>query len=137
MKKRTPVSKIMSENVITVNHSNTIREVSELIEKNRIRHVPVVSGEKLIGMISKTDLDRISFVDNFEGGAVSTEMYDALSIEQIMTKDVTAVQKDQTVLDAAKILSRNEFHALPVVEENTIVGIVTTTDLLKYLIKQH
>lgn len=137
MKKRTPISQIMTPDVFTVNHTNSLRDVQKLIEENRIHHVPVVSGDKLVGMISKTDMERISFVSNYQGESVSTQMYDALQIEQVMTKDVTAVQKNETVLDAAKILSKNDFHALPVLEGEAVVGIVTSKDLMQYLVDLH
>jgi CBS domain-containing protein len=52
MKKRTPISKIMSNDIITVNKSQSIREFSDIIEDKNIHHVPVVSGDKVIGMLS-------------------------------------------------------------------------------------
>ena len=87
-------------------------------------------------MMSKTDLQKISFVNNTDGDNVSTAMYDILSIEQVMTKDLMTVQSSDTIHRVADILSENEFHALPVVEEKKLVGIVTTTDLIKYLVEQ-
>lgn len=127
----------MIENVITVNHTNSLRDVHDLIKSKHIHHVPVVSGKKLIGLISKTDLERITFVSNFEKGNVSTQMFDALKIEEVMTKDIVSIQKDETVLDAAEILAINDFHALPVMDGEAIVGILTTKDLLKYLVENH
>ena len=64
-------------------------------------------------------------------------MYDNLNIEQVMTKGVKVVQKSDTIYEVATILSKNEFHLLPVVEEEKLVGIVTTTDLIKYLVDQY
>ena len=134
MKKRTPVSKIMSSDILSVNQTQSLREVEALIQGEHIRHVPVVSGDKVIGMLSKTDLQKISFVNTVDGDGLTTAMYDNLSIEQVMTKDVHTVQKDDTILDVAVILSKNEFHALPVMDGDKLVGIVTTTDLVKFLI---
>lgn len=54
-----------------------------------------------------------------------------------MTKDVKVVQKNDTIYDVATILSKNEFHSLPVLENEKLVGIVTTTDLIKYLVDQY
>lgn len=136
MKKRTPVSKIMSTDIASVNISQSIKDISEIIDTQNIRHVPVVSGDKVIGMISKTDLQKISFVNHMEGENVSTAMYDVLSIEQVMTKDLMTVQSSDTIHQVADILSENEFHALPVLEDEKLVGIVTTTDLIKYLVEQ-
>ncbi len=137
MKKRTPVSKIMSTDIQSVNLTQSLREVDTVIKDEHIRHVPVVSGEEVIGMLSKTDLQKISFVNTVDGDGLTTAMYDSLSIDQVMTKDVTTVQQDDTILDVATILSKNEFHALPVTDEGKLVGIVTTTDLVKYLIDQY
>ena len=136
MKKRTPVSKIMSTDIASVNITQSIKDVSEIISTRNVRHVPVVSGDEVIGMMSKTDLQKISFVNNMETDNVSTTMYEVLSIEQVMTKDLMTVQSSDTIHQVANILSENEFHALPVVEGGKLVGIVTTTDLIKYLVEQ-
>lgn len=127
----------MSNDIITINKTQSIREVSDIIKDKNIRHVPVVSGEKVIGMLSKVDLQKISFVNTVDGDELTTALYDGLNIEQVMTKDVKVVQKDDTIYDVATILSKNEFHSLPVLENEKLVGIVTTTDLIKYLVDQH
>ena len=132
MKKRTPVSQIMSTDIISVNLTQNLREVASVIKDRHVRHVPVVSGEKIIGMLSKTDMQKISFVNTVDGDNITTAMYDALTIDQVMTKDVVTVDKHDTILDVATILSKNEFHALPITEAGKLVGIVTTTDLVKY-----
>jgi CBS domain-containing protein len=137
MKKRTPISKIMTEDIITVNKTQSIKEVSDIIKDKNIRHVPVVSGEKIIGMLSKVDLQKISFVNTVDGDDLTTALYDGLNIEQVMTKDVKVAQKSDTIYEVASILSKNEFHSLPVVEQDKLVGIVTTTDLIKYLVDQY
>lgn len=93
MKKRTPISKIMTEDIITVNKTQSIKEVSDIIKDKNIRHVPVVSGEKIIGMLSKVDLQKISFVNTVDSDDLTTALYDGLNIEQVMTKDVKVVQK--------------------------------------------
>jgi CBS domain-containing protein len=137
MKKRTPISKIMTEDIITVNKTQSIKEVSDIIKDKNIRHVPVVSSEKIIGMLSKVDLQKISFVNTVDSDDLTTALYDGLNIEQVMTKDVKVVQKSDTIYEVASILSKNEFHSLPVIEQDKLVGIVTTTDLIKYLVDQY
>lgn len=88
-------------------------------------------------MLSKVDLQKISFVNTIDGDQLTTALFDGLNIEQVMTKDVKVVQKDDTIYDVAIILSKNEFHSLPVLENEKLVGIVTTTDLIKYLVDQY
>ena len=141
MKKREPVSKIMSDQLISVNITQKLKEVDAevdaIIEENNIRHVPVVSGDKVIGLISKTDLERVSFVNTIDGSNLWTSMYDVLSIEQVMSKNLKTVQENDTIHDVAEILAKNEFHALPVLEGDKLKGIVTSTDLIQYLIDQY
>lgn len=136
MKKSTPISKIMSRDIITMSQNQTLGDLNQLIEDKDIRHVLIVSGDHVVGMLSNTDLDKISFINTFDGDGLTTSIYGSLTIQQVMTKDLTLVQKDDTIYDVAVILSKNEFHALPVLDGKKIVGIVTTTDLLKYLIDQ-
>lgn len=134
MKKRSPVSTIMSTDLVSVNTTQSLTEVNDLLESNGIHHMPVVSGEEVIGMISKTDLQKISFVSSYGEEHVGTSMYNILSIEQVMTKDVETVESKDTIHDVAEILAKNEFHALPVVDDGKLTGMVTTTDLINYLI---
>jgi len=139
MKRRELVSKIMSTNLITVNHTNNLVEAEKLFNENSIRHIPVVSGDDIIGILSLTDLLRVSFVDAYgvDETDVDTAVYNMLSIEQVMVKKPISVSSMQTIKEVAKILAKNEFHALPVVDANKLVGIVTTTDLLNYLLEQY
>lgn len=59
------------------------------------------------------------------------------SVEQVMARNLVKVAPDTSIKEVAEILSKKEFHALPVVEDELLVGIVTTTDLIKYLIDQY
>ena len=63
MKKRAPISDIMTKKVITLNHTDDLETAERIFKSKKIRHIPVVSGEKIIGMLSYTDLLRISFAD--------------------------------------------------------------------------
>lgn len=124
----------MSTDIVTVHEKQSLHEIAQLINEKSIRHVPVVSGNKIVGMLSKTDLDKISFVNTVDGEQLTTLMYDVLTIAQVMNKNVLTIEHKDTIYDAALLLSENEFHALPVMDEDTLVGIVTTTDLIKFLL---
>jgi len=137
MKKRTPVSKIMTAQPITVNETNKVSDVAQIFKERSIHHIPVVSGSKLIGMISKTDMERISFVTGTQDEKANTQIYDALSIDQVMTKNVESVQSDDTIKEAAELLARGSYHALPVLVGEELQGIVTSTDVINYLLEQY
>ncbi|WP_299224606.1 CBS domain-containing protein [uncultured Psychroserpens sp.] len=138
MKKRTPISAIMTKDVITLNHTDNLDNAESLFKKHNIRHIPVVSGNEIIGMLSYTDLLRISFADAIDEdeSTVDTIVYNMFTIEQVMAKNLTSVSPTTTIKETAEILSKKEFHALPVVEDGNLVGIVTTTDLINYLLEQ-
>ncbi|OQD42769.1 CBS domain-containing protein [Croceivirga radicis] len=139
MKKRVPVSEIMTKNVVTLSTTDDLVTAEELFKKNNIRHIPVTEGARIIGMMSYTDLMRISFADAIDEDEqeVDTMVYNMFTIEQVMVKDVVTVQRHTTIRDVALFLSQKEFHALPVVDGDELVGIVTTTDLINYLLQQY
>ena len=125
MKQRVPVSQIMSKDVVTIDPTKTLYEAEALFKKHHIRHIPVVEGRKLIGVLSLTDLLRISFADlSDDEKHVDSVVYDSIS-------------PDTTIKEAAEILAGQTFHALPVTENGNLVGMLTTTDLIKYLLEQY
>jgi len=138
MKKRTPVSAIMTTNVITVSSTDELETAEHLFKTKHIRHIPVVSGDKIIGMLSYTDLLRISFADAVDEDEASVDsiVYNMFTIEQVMAKNLISVRSETTIKEVAEILSKKEFHAIPVIDNEKLVGIVTTTDLINYLLDQ-
>lgn len=139
MKRLEPVSKIMTKDLITLSLKDDLYKAEKLFKEHHIRHIPVVEEEHIIGILSYSDLKRISFLDSFDSHEVKIDnaIYNMLSIRQIMVKNPVVVNSTITIKSVAEILSKNEFHALPVIENNILVGIVTTTDLLKYLLDQY
>ncbi len=139
MKKRTPVSKIMSTNLVTLSSIDDLTTAEELFKTHEIRHIPVVQGEEIIGMLSHTDLLRVSYAETVQEYETEVDIVlnSIFTIEQVMTKNVVTVNASDTIKEVAEVLSTREFHALPVVENSVLVGIVTTTDLIKYLLEQY
>ena len=139
MKKHVPITSIMTTNVVKINVTDDLTKAEHLFKKHHIRHIPVVSGNTIVGMLSYTDLLRISFVDAVDEDAdvVDVTVYNMFTVEQVMAKKLVSISPDTTIKEAAEILAKKEFHALPVCEGELLVGIVTTTDLIKYLIDQY
>lgn len=139
MKQRVPVSTIMTTNLIKLDLSDDLMKAEKLFKKHHIRHLPVVNGNKILGMLSYTDILRISYADAIDDDETSVDVtvYNMFSIEQVMARDLVTVSPDTTIKEVAEILGKREFHALPVVEGDLLVGIVSTTDLIKYLIDQY
>ena len=138
MKQKVPVSTIMTQNVVKLNLQDDLTKAELLFKKHKIRHIPVVNGNRVIGMLSYTDLLRISFVDSIDDDEIiDATVYNMFTVDQVMAKNLVTISPDTTIKEAAEILSNKEFHALPVCEGDLLVGIVTTTDLIKYLIDQY
>ncbi len=139
MKRLEPISKIMTRELITLSLSDDLYKAEKLFKKHHIRHIPIVEEEHIIGMLSYSDLKRISFLDSYDSHEIEVDnaIYNMLSIQQLMVKNIVTINSSITVKSVAEILAKNEFHALPVVENDILVGIVTTTDLLKYLLAQY
>ena len=139
MKQRVPISEIMTQELITISPVDDLVTAEELFKKHRIRHIPVVQGDEILGILSYTDLLRISFADAIgpDEEEVETIVYNMFSIEQVMAKNVISVPLNATIKEVAEFLAKQEFHALPVVDQGKLVGIVTTTDLIQYLVNQY
>jgi len=140
MKKREPVSHIMTKDVKSINlHQGSLLEAKAIMEENNIRHLPVTSGDKLEGIISLTDIHRISFGGNFnQQETVDASIFEMLNISQVMKNNPKTVKPDTPIRDVAEMLAQEEFHALPVSDNSgKLEGIVTTTDLMKFLLEQY
>lgn len=138
MKKREPVSHIMTKHVYTVTETDTLQEAVAIIRKNKIRHLPVMNGNKISGIISSTDINRLTFGGLFDNQEGSDEaVLDLLSIPQVMTSKPRTVSSDDLIRDVAEIFSKEEYHALPVVDNGELKGIVTTTDVISYMLEQY
>ena len=119
--------------------SDNLTKAESLFKTHKIRHIPVVNSNQIVGMLSYTDLLRISFADavDEDEDVIDTTVYNMFSVEQVMAKKLVLISPETSIKEAAEILSNNEFHALPVCEGELLVGILTTTDLIKYLIEQY
>ncbi len=133
MKSNHYVKDIMTKDVITLKLTDSLYHAEMLFKENSIRHIPVLEHNKLVGMLSLSDLKRLGFLDAYSKVPVEdTPLYDMLSVEDIMIKNLTTVDEDDSIFDTCKVLIQKQFHALPVTKKGQLRGIVTTTDLLKY-----
>ncbi len=138
MKQRVPISEIMTKNLVTANVSDSLTHINTLLKENNIGHLPIVSGRTLVGIISKTDMLRLSFADIYEDQAnVDETVFQILRTEQVMVHNPLTVDVNDTVREVADMMSKVAFHALPVLEEGKVVGIISSTDLIKHLLSQY
>ncbi len=128
----TPVSAIMTEDVIVVGAADELRDVANTFNNHGIRHAPVASRGRLVGMLSWIDLKKMPVSD--ADGMIKSN--GKVLVGELMTHDPVSMQSSDTVGELAEILSENEFHAVPVLEGERIVGIVSTTDLIRFFLEK-
>ena len=126
---------IMTRDVLTVSPDLSVREAAELLSSERMGGVPVVRLGKIVGMLSASDL--LDFIASLPGepgevgDGTDRGILDDHTVEEAMTRaPVRSLGPDDTVAHAAEVLSGEHLHRLPVVEGETLVGIVSTVDLV-------
>ena len=123
--KETPVSELMSKELIVLDAKDSIWEAEKTFRMHHLRHAPVVSDGELSGMLSVTDLR----------GLTDDKAGRSLQVEHFMTPDPVALQADTSIRELARLFVENDFHAVPVLDGPTIIGIVSTTDLIRHLME--
>jgi CBS domain-containing protein len=123
------IDKVMTSDPATVSPQSSAAEARRLLESNVIHHLPVVEGDRLVGIVSSSDLLKLHLLDD------KMAIFARATVDQIMETNVTVLDKNSTLRDAVEKLSIGNFHALPVVDrKRRLLGIVTSTDLLNELI---
>jgi len=137
MKKNESIKKIMITDVTTITLNDPLSEVRKIFIEQKGNHLPVVEGEKLLGLLSFTDFQKMdsSQLYNQDEKQADALLDNLSSVKEAMTRNLVTLKKDSTVRDATEILAKNHFHSLPVVEDSKLVGLVTTTDLLQYFLR--
>ncbi len=130
------IKDIMQTQVVSATPETRVADLPRVLQRRGIRHVPVMDGGKLAGLISDRDLKQA-----MASAALSTEgrdrdqLLDRLTAAQIMTRSVVTIGPMFGVEDAARIMVTRKISALPVIEAERVVGIVTETDLLALFVR--
>ena len=118
-----PLSSIMTRNVITAGPNDKLSVAQEIFMSNRVHHLPVVDGRKLVGILTTYDM----FKYHRNNGH-----HDGVLVKDVMTTHVATLEPEDKVGSAAELFLENLFHAVPIVKEGVLQGIVTSFDVLKY-----
>ncbi len=130
------VADIMTPNPVTVTPRNAIRTAVNLMREGGFRRLPVVDRGRLVGIITDRDLRRAAnspfvvreqWYDNF--------ILDHIEVGSCMTPDPLTIAPSASVVDAVRLMRDHKVGGLPVVTDGQLVGIVTETDLLDFLIE--
>lgn len=125
----TPVSAIMTKDVVVLDVDDSLTEAERVFGNHNLRHAPVLHGGQLVGMLSLIDLRR-----SLQAGDEKLNRRSG-KVGVLMTPDPVSIQVSATVHQVATLLTEDEFHAIPVLEGDRVVGIVSTTDVIRFLIE--
>ncbi len=129
------VKEWMTKKLITITPQTTLTEANILVEKNPIRRLPVIDGDKLVGIVSWGDLREArpsdaTTVSHFEIYHILSRM----TVERIMSKNVVTIGTEDSMGLAAKKMHDNRIACLPVMEKDKLAGIITVSDVLRMMI---
>ncbi len=131
-----PVSTIMTKKLFTVNPEDKLSVVKGIFDKHRIHHLPVVRYKSIVGMVSKTDLLFFLKGASYDSGyedMLNEARLNNYTAEEIMTTGLAKVSSNERIGVAVEVFKENLFHAIPVVDDGELVGILTTYDIIRSL----
>lgn len=116
------VNQVMSKNVITIDKSTSLQEAAQNMKKSNVGCVIVNDGTKPLGIVTERD-----FVTKVaaEGRPLFTE------ISEVMSSPLITIGPEETIWEASEMMKEKSIHKLPVKENEEIIGIVTTTDIVR------
>jgi predicted transcriptional regulator len=128
------VREIMMGSPVTLKPDDTLDLANDIISLGRIRHIPVVENGRLVGLLSERDLmgAAASHIFGLKQKSKSALLKSAL-IKDVMKKHVVTVKPETPIKEAAHLLAEKKIGCVPVVTDGTLVGLVTTTDILRYV----
>ena len=134
------VSKFMTQKLITTTPEISVEQAFLVMRTHRVRHIPVVEKDKLVGIISDRDLRRPKWAEELDDWTSYYQFNDSHSVSDVMTRNPETVRTSDSVLKAVRIFREHRYGALPVLnKDGDLVGILSAQDLLgaleEYLIK--
>ena len=136
--RRLQVRDCMTIDPATVGSRDSLQTVINLLRRRDIRSVPVVDDGKLIGIVTDRDIREVAPAYPLFRDEVEIRHYtEQLTVTAAMTADPMTVAPDTPLVEAAKVLETYRINALPVVDEQGLVGMLTVTDLLRVFVEQN
>jgi CBS domain-containing protein len=131
------IKDIMVKEVATLDVNDELSLANDIMRLGRIRHLPVVDGQTLVGIISERDLFRSSLAQALGYGSEATrQMMKGIRIKDLMVTNLITVSPDTEMLAAIQLMLTRKIGCLPVVENDRLVGLITETDILSQYCKE-
>lgn len=129
------VESIMTKEVISVHENDSLSKVEDIFNEHRIHHIPVVHVARLMGIVSKSDFLFFKRGFNYENqdNKIDRLRLKTHLVSDIMTKGVATLSTDDRINVALEIFKENLFHAIPIMQDDRLVGMLSTYDIIKQL----
>lgn len=125
------VQDIMVKEVATLDVNDELSLANDIMRLGRIRHLPVVEGTRLVGIVSERDLFRSSLAQALGYGTKATrDLMKTLHIKDIMVPKVVTVAPETPLCEAVRLMVDQKIGCLPVVDNDRLVGLITETDIM-------
>jgi acetoin utilization protein AcuB len=127
------VSRRMQRKIFTIQHDETVEVAQTKMVINNIRHLPVMEGGRLVGIISDRDVRGALIPQRGNGGSKSNQTFYLprdVKVEEAMSAEPLWVKPGSDIEEAARLLVTHKIGCLPVVDKGKVVGIITDTDIL-------
>ena len=125
----------MSERVLAVETFDSIGIARQLMAKHRVNQLPVLENDKLVGIVTDRDIrDAYPTSMMINLGKEIDRFADSVTVEEVMTHDVMVVRPDTPLTTAVGLLRRHRIGSLPVLRNGRLVGIVTRSDILDFVL---
>ncbi len=126
---------VMTTAVVSIDRDQPLSDVYHALQNAGFHHMPVLDGDRPVGMISGTDVLKLVYdVDGVSDRMLTNMLDHQFNIDDAMSADLVTLPDSATVHDAAEVLAEGKFHSVVVVDvTGAMVGIVTTTDLVRFL----
>ena len=130
-----PVKNYMIKEVLCVHPGDNLEKVKQIFDEKSIHHLPVLDGESIVGLVSKSDMLFFlrGFTQSKEDRFINEARLTAFRVDEIMTRSLFFVEPGDSLRDALQIFLKNRFHAVPVVSGGKLEGILTTFDIIRHL----
>lgn len=130
------VRDLMARDPATLGRNETLDLAESIMNLGRIRHMPVVDDGKIVGIVSQRDLFRSALITALGFGRKTTSaLIKTITIKEIMTKHVITISPEASLKEAARVMIDKKIGCLPVVEDQKLIGLLTETDILRYVVE--
>lgn len=127
-----PVSKLMTTQLMMLSPNDSVSEAKKIFNTFNINQIPVIDSGKFVGLVNKINVSTIS-LEYLELDNELRTIFDKCKIRKVMTADVKTLHPSDKLVLALEILKENYIESLPVVENDKLLGIITTHDIIERL----